>query len=461
MNDSTDVDGAAPEQMDLERETANAPNPFEQNLHLFIARIDSLLDHGTLAMVAITQSHKQAQARFDAFLKGEASPVEGQENTFTVPEDKFTKLRRLERRRDRSRLALQSVPRGLTVALVSEFDAFMGATLKAFYRLKPNALNATERTMTFGELVTFGSIEAAREHVLEKEVECFLRSSHSAQFDTLESKLGISLRKNLAIWKDFIELTERRNLFVHNDGVVNTQYLEVCKSVGLECTETQKGTMLGAPQPYFVRANETLYELAAKLSHVLWRKVSPDDNERADAHFAGTLIYELLYDKRYRLARTLADFGAETFKKWGSDYYRRALIVNRAQAYIWDGDREGGLRILAAEDWSAASDDFQLCIAALRQDFPEAIRRMRALGPTAGPKKDGFREWPVFRELRKIKDFQTAFTEVFGEPFATVTVASPSGDQSSSDVEADATVQRKAPPEESVGDGPKADETIH
>ena len=102
------------------------------------------------------------------------------------------------------------------------------------------------------------------------------------------------------------ERLERRNLFVHNDGVVNAQYLNVCQSVGVDCSGTKKGIALGVPQKYFLRAHETLYELAAKLSHVLWRKLSPEDRERADAHFAGTLIYDLLYEKRYRLARTLA-----------------------------------------------------------------------------------------------------------------------------------------------------------
>ena len=306
--------------------------------------------------------------------------------------------------------------------LVSEFDSFMSATLKTFYRLRPEALNASERTMTYSELVAFDSIEAAREHIVEKDVESFLRSSHSEQFRALESKLDIPLRKDLAVWKDFIELTERRNLFVHNDGIVNERYMQVCSSEGYDCSETKKGESLGVSRNYFSKAHDVVYELAAKLSHVLWRKLSPEDRDRADAHFAGTLIYDLLDENRYRLARTLADFGASAFKKWGSDYFRRALVVNRTQAYLWDGKRDEALRILDAEDWSAANDEFQVCVASLRKNVSEVIRFMRALGSLGRPGKDGYREWPVFRELRKTKEFQDAFLDVFGEPLATVTV---------------------------------------
>ena len=375
-----------------------------------------------LAMAAIGRSNRQESAKFSDFMMTVAKPVEGEDNAFIVPEGQFTAFRRLRRRYLRSKHALVSVRRSFIVALVSEFDSFMSATLKAFYRLRPEALNASERTMTYSELVAFDSIEGAREHIVEKDVESFLRSSHSEQFRALESKLDIRLRKDVAIWKDFIELTERRNLFVHNDGIVNERYMHVCSSEGYDCSETTKGKVLDVSMYYFSRAHEVVYELAAKLSHVLWRKISPEDNERADAHFAGTLIYDLLDEKRYRLARTLADFGASTFKKWGSDYFRRALVVNRAQAYLWDGKRDEALRILDAEDWSAANDEFQVCVASLRQNIPEVIRFMKALGLSSQPGKDGYRGWPVFRELRKTKEFQETFLDVFGEPLATVTV---------------------------------------
>lgn len=425
---------SSPEEPPKRDQTPTKPvHPFQQNLDLFIVRVDSLSDHMKLAMAAIAQSDRQENAKFAEFMGTKAKPVNDEKNAFTIPEAHFTEFRRLERKVARSRLALISVPRSFTVALVSEFDAFMGATLKTFYRLKPDALNASERSMTYSELMAFGSIEAAREHIVEKELETFLRSSHSEQFKTLETKLGIPLRKDLPIWTDFIELTERRNLFVHNDGVVNSQYLQVCSTEGVDCTGLKKGEPLRVSKGYFSKAHEVVYEIAAKLSHVMWRKLAPDDMETADGHFAGTLIYDLLYDKRYRLARVLADFGASTFKKWKSDFFRRALVVNRAQAYLWDGKREDGLKILDAEDWSAANNEFHVCVAALRQDFAGAVRSMKAIGPTGRPGKQGYRDWPVFRELRKSADFQAAFEEVFGEPFGTVTVETSPGGLSPSD----------------------------
>ena len=69
-----------------------------------------------------------------------------------------------------------------------------------------------------------------REKIFAKEVESILRSSHSDQFLWMERVFSIPLTKGLESWPSFIELTERRNLFVHCDGVVSDQYINVCKN---------------------------------------------------------------------------------------------------------------------------------------------------------------------------------------------------------------------------------------
>ena len=191
---------ASASRQEASKDAPRHAHPLQSNLDHFIARVDSLADHTTLAMAAMVRSNRQESAKFNDFMMTVAKRVEGEENAFTVPEGQFTEFRRLRRRFLRSKHALVSVRRSFIVTLVSEFDSFMSATLKAFYRLRPEALNASERTMTYSELVAFDSIEAAREHIIEKDVESFLRSSHSDQFCALESKLDIRLRKDLEVW---------------------------------------------------------------------------------------------------------------------------------------------------------------------------------------------------------------------------------------------------------------------
>ncbi len=153
------------------------------------------------------------------------------------------------------------------------------------FGIKPELLKSSDRELTFSQLSDFGSIEEAKEYLLEKEVETLLRRNHSEQFDWLENKFAIKLRVDLPIWPTFIEVTERRNLFVHSDGVVSRQYLKVCREHGVSLgAETKQGLRLDVPHPYFRLAYEALFEIGVKLGQVLWRKLKPTDAPDADAN---------------------------------------------------------------------------------------------------------------------------------------------------------------------------------
>jgi hypothetical protein len=137
-------------------------------------------------------------------------------------------LKRLRSQLSKAEAGALIVPQNFVVALVSQFDSFVGDTLRALYRAKKDLLNSSERTLTFSALNDFANLDDVRAHILEKEIENVLRDSHAGQFEWMEKKFDVALREGLAVWPTFIELTERRNLFTHCNGIVSPQYLAVC-----------------------------------------------------------------------------------------------------------------------------------------------------------------------------------------------------------------------------------------
>jgi hypothetical protein len=224
------------------------------------------------------------------------------------------------------------------------------------------------------------------------------------------------------VWPLFVEVTERRNLFVHTDGVVPHQYLDVCERSS--CTVAEDiclGKSLSITREYFTAAYECLYEIGVKLAQVLWRKLEPDKIRSADANL-NRVSYELLVEDRYRLARVLLDFGTETLKKHGSEEGRLTMVVNRAQAYKWGGNDQDAKRILNAEDWTAMGLKFKMARDVLLDDFDAAMQIMDRIGVSGEIDKHHYREWPLFREIRKSKEFAAKFEQIFGEPFIAITV---------------------------------------
>jgi hypothetical protein len=47
---------------------------------------------------------------------------------------------------------------------------------------------------------------------------------------------------------------------------------------------------------------------------------------------------------------------------------------------------------------------------------------MDRIGVSGEIDKHHYREWPLFREIRKSKEFAAKFEQIFGEPFIAITV---------------------------------------
>jgi hypothetical protein len=395
------------------------PESIGDEIDLFLNQIDALAETLPLATMAIYGARLTSSQQLTKFLKEECKIVgtEGTSTNYTIDSGQSARFQRFKRRVDKADLAQLLVPRGLLVALVSQFDAYVGGLIRQLFKLKPEIVDSSGRNLPFSLLAEFGSIEAAREYVIDKEIESVLRESHAEQLDWLEGKFSLPLRKDLPAWPVFIEVTERRNLFVHTNGVVSRQYLEVCRKQGCH---VPSGVCLGQSLPvtreYFAAAYECLLEIGVKLGQVLWRKVQSSDIRKADKNLV-VVTYNLISDGRYQLARVLLDFATDTLKVHATEDLRLRLVVNRAQTYKWIGDEEKCKKILSDEDWTATALKFKLASAVLSEDFKEANEIVKQIGKDDPEvNKHAYREWPLFKNLRKLPEFTALFEQIFGEP---------------------------------------------
>jgi len=302
---------------------------------------------------------------------------------------------------------------------VSQYDSFLGNILRILYRANPDLLNSSERNFTYASLRDFESLDDVRNHILEKEIETVLRDSHASQFDWMEKKFDLSLRNGLTVWPKFIELTERRNLFTHCNGVVSAQYLSVCDKHKVAFDPRPKlNDQLRVRPDYFYGAYKCLFEIGAKLANVLWRKAIPQKRAAADEHLTN-FIYDLVVHERYELAISLSDFALNTppISKNCDEDSRLRTIINMAQAHKWSKQQDIALLVLKRDSWATRNDVFQLAVAVIRDDFNGASVLMKRIGPDGKITANDYRDWPLFQEFRKTKEFTAAYQDVFGCEF--------------------------------------------
>lgn len=226
--------------------------------------------------------------------------------------------------------------------------------------------------------------------------------------------------KKFAGWGDFIELTERRNLFVHADGIVSGQYIEECRKNDYQLENINIGRKLKADNEYFQKSFRLLYEMAIMLTQILINKLylgkekfSTDTSVR-DNIFINN-VYELICEEHYDIAINVSKFAIDNaFKRNNKD--RTFIELNLAQAYKWSGKEKECKAVLQELDTSAMNIDLQIPKKVLEEEYDEVYSMMKDLGK--GSKiltKEAYREWPIFMEIRKQKEFEDTFELVFGE----------------------------------------------
>jgi hypothetical protein len=395
-------------------ETKTTSDDFDVAIETFLSHIESLWKSLPNVLKAIETNHANATNKYNTFIKEKGEFSEDSEK-FTIKAENVVKYKALKKDAESSQIATIIIKRNFVVSLISQFDMYIGALIRCIFLVRPDLINNSEKQLTYSQLKTFNNMEDAREYIIEKEIETVLRESHTDQFRWFERKLSLNLLKDLPIWAIFIELTQRRNLFVHNNGIVSTQYLNVCIENKVAIPESLKvGDVLDVNLKYFEEAFTCLFELGMKLNQVLRRNLLPDEIENADKSFLN-ISFELIQNKQYKLAKEIYDFADKYIKKYSNNDLSLRIKLNRAQIYKWLNQNEKCIEIIESIDWSATGDLFKLASYVLLDDYENAASTMRNMGDN--PKimtKSTYNDWPIFKEFRKTDEFKNAYQDIYG-----------------------------------------------
>ena len=255
--------------------------------------------------------------------------------------------------------------------------------------------------------------------------------------------MKIKLREGLAVWPEFIEIFERRNLFAHTGGIVSKSYLEKCQEVGYK-TDHSLGDLIGVTSSYLVKSALVLLEIGAKLAQVLARVA----NDTAECHTMADrnindMAYELIHHAKYSCAISLLEFALSKPMKHPKKAYQHMLRINLANAYKLNGNKNKAKEVLDVEDWRATQIDFQICAAAVLDDLDD-IRSLINKVPVDLIAPADYFVWPVFSGLLKDPLYVELIRETFGEQIVSIYWRSGVDEQSPTSENLDTAIQEQA-----------------
>ncbi len=277
----------------------------------------------------------------------------------------------------------------------------------------PEAIFGRERALPVYEIVKFGPIEELKEHLINDEIDKAQRENIDHQLTWIVSKAGMDdFRSNYPDWPVLVELFERRNLFVHANGVVNDTYLKASEKYRFPNAKKRAlGDELHAEPKYFNSSVHHVIHFGAMLLQVVWRKTS-EEAELADKAI-GDLGYELIARGQYVIAIRILEF-AKRLRNVSSDLRRRMNIINLANAYRLSKDDAAALKVLSSEDWSATGVEFKISVAAVKGSIGDVVDLMTKIGDRGEVGAQEYQEWPVFYTVRDDTRFKETFKAIFG-----------------------------------------------
>ena len=325
-------------------------------------------------------------------------------------------LKTIIKRIERTELAAVIFPQSMLVSLVSQYDYLIGQLIQFVYSVNPNLLNDSNSQISYKELFAYNDISAIKGKIIQDKVETILRKSHDDQLTDLQNLSGIKNLKGVSFWKEFIEITQRRNLLVHCKGCVSEQYVNECAKVGVAPLPRQ-GENLSVDESYFDRAYCIFYTMGVVLSQVIIRHLLKKENVIGEIDtILNNIIYETLEEERYDLSVTLSEFALADSTKHACRLDEVYFILNYAQAYKWQGNQEKCNQILSAFDFSAMTSDILVAKYALENNIEGVIEHMRKAGSNSKVMtKDAYVSWVIFKEMREKTEFKEAYREIFEE----------------------------------------------
>ncbi len=302
---------------------------------------------------------------------------------------------------------LSALPSSLLLSLVASYDSLIGDFISELLKLKPERVQLSEKTITYREIFKIGNVSKLLDEAIENEVAQLLRTSHYDQIDYIEKLVETKILGSYERLPNYLEIFERRNQIAHASGNVTQRYLDKCRQYKYPTDGIEIGSKFKLDPKYLHKAVDHLAEFGVTLAFMAWQKLGVKDPKAFTK--MNRACYELIVKRRYKLAGNLLDFCLRKQNCDADEVTRRMMYINLANSHARAGKRELAEEILAELDWTASSDQFRICVAAVQGNVEEVCKLMPQAVASESISKSALRTWPVFDNVKDAKDFALSF----------------------------------------------------
>ena len=292
------------------------------------------------------------------------------------------------------------------VTIISYVEWFLAQLIHRYYDKNPKSIGLKDKQLSLNDLYEIGSIDEAKKFLIDTKVESILRGSLNDWINFLKEQMSLSMGYLKDHQDVLTEACQRRNLYVHNGGVVNSIYLKNCSFEGMD--PPSLGDKLPCNKGYIEKTLSAFEKTFLLIAAELWKKNEPNNKKRF--LILNHMSYEHICNERYEIGSSLAYF------LWGDkgqkESYRIKAQINYWQAKKWQDDFASVRKEIEQSDFSAKDPLFILAKHSLLDEYDEAFLLVPELLRSEKLIFSDLSEWPLFKGLRespRYKDIEREF----------------------------------------------------
>ncbi len=287
---------------------------------------------------------------------------------------------------------------GALLLLVTYFENMISKSFKIDFHMHPQRMSLDNKTVSYKLLEQSNNIEDIKELLIEEEITTLMYKSVSDWIDYLKRNLNMELLYASEKLPNLKEIIARRNIIVHNEGVVNNIYLRVVDKNFTEDIEI--GDKLYVDERYIHDSIELVESIGVALMIEMWLKESGQDSKEIDKILA-FIFDEYLIFERWEDARVLYEICLKSKKLQDADML--LCKINRWQCYKWLGQFATIKKEIEDLDVSASKTKYQLGVLALLDKYEEFFSLFEGQNEIG---EDELNEWPLFRGIRECEQYK-------------------------------------------------------
>lgn len=278
------------------------------------------------------------------------------------------------------------------INLVTTYERAMAKIITTYY-VKNNESLGPDKTIKLYEVKKMNSISEIVNYLIMNEVKDLMHRGVKEWHDFIKKKFCSPLYYYNNNRKVIEEIFERRNLFIHNDGIINEIYYNKFK----DDNDIHIGQKRNASKDYiFDSANILLHDyIDIVLSFI-------DYNNRALIETLFTIGFEEMCEKNYLIAYEIFSFLDNNDNEIEAN--KCLYKINKWICCKSISDLNGYLREIDEYDYSNQSVELQLGIEAIKMD-KERIRALVNKVNISQLSDEEISTWPVFQWIREDEDF--------------------------------------------------------